>query len=263
MNKTLLVVAIALLLVLAPVDAKRRNKKFHVPKAKSPASIVQAPVSLKHSATLSPEWCATCVNFMGQAVNEILNIIANVGVIGGCAKVCSYLPNQLEATICDLLCSAVGIDAFVHLVEDADPDPIWICQSLRVCPSSTNGSAVINSFTVTPASGPAETVFHFAVEYNITGDIGTGEIAFTCNTVDGNQLGTGSILVQPALGVYSVDIRLDTKPNQNEGWLPGVYLNEFDVCSGGCGSKHEWAKLLASAFTNFTITDHSAIRRRH
>jgi hypothetical protein len=59
-------------------------------------------------------------------------------VLGGCSDLCSYLPTQLEATVCNLLCDVVGIEAFIDLVTDADPDPIWLCEEVDVCPISDN-----------------------------------------------------------------------------------------------------------------------------
>lgn len=53
---------------------------------------------------------------MDQTINILLNVILNGGVIGSCGKLCSYLPNQVEVTVCNLLCSYVGIKEFIKLV---------------------------------------------------------------------------------------------------------------------------------------------------
>ncbi len=80
------------------------------------------------------ELCGPCVNFMDQAVNALLQIIASIlshfpsllkwthllldgGVIEKCSDLCSKLPNKLEDSVCEALCSGVGIDVFMHLVE--------------------------------------------------------------------------------------------------------------------------------------------------
>lgn len=57
------------------------------------------------------------VSFTSQAIDQLLNIIVNVGVLGSCGALCSYLPNKIEATVCNLLCDYVGIDEFVKIVE--------------------------------------------------------------------------------------------------------------------------------------------------
>lgn len=83
----------------------------------------------------------------------LLTLYLDAGVLGGCSDLCGLLPNQVEATVCDLVCAVVGIEGFIDLVEgafrilssaqtaqltfvvvDADPDPIWICEEVDVCP---------------------------------------------------------------------------------------------------------------------------------
>jgi len=54
---------------------------------------------------------------MDQSINILLNIILNAGVIGSCEALCSYMPNQIEATICNLLCDYVGITEFIKIIE--------------------------------------------------------------------------------------------------------------------------------------------------
>lgn len=67
-------------------------------------------------AKADPAWCPTCVSFISQSLDQLLNIIANVGVLGACSDLCNLLPNQVEATVCDLVCSIVGIEVFIDLV---------------------------------------------------------------------------------------------------------------------------------------------------
>jgi hypothetical protein len=194
---------------------------------------------------------------MDQAVDELLNIIANGGVIGTCGKLCSELPHELEATVCDLLCDYVGIDEFIKLVQDVDPDPIWLCQEIKVCPLPTDDPvASITSFAVTPQQGPQGHEFTFTIEFNITNDIGTGEFVFEVDPADGTDdpIGTEQVLIQPAPGLYSASFRVPTHPNKNEQWVPGVYPGYFAVCTGGCGSKHDGAHTLAESNVNFTLT---------
>ena len=35
---------------------------------------------------------------------------------------------QIEDTVCDLLCDYVGITEFIKIIQEADPDPVYICQ---------------------------------------------------------------------------------------------------------------------------------------
>jgi hypothetical protein len=38
-------------------------------------------------------------------------------VIGGCADLCGYLPNQVEQAACDLICDYFGIEGFMKLLQ--------------------------------------------------------------------------------------------------------------------------------------------------
>ena len=40
--------------------------------------------------------CPTCVSLLSQTINQLLNIILNSTVIGGCSDLCGQLSNQLE-----------------------------------------------------------------------------------------------------------------------------------------------------------------------
>jgi hypothetical protein len=48
----------------------------------------------------------------------IFSLLLDVGIIGGCADLCSFLPNQIEQAVCNLLCDAVGIEGFITLIEE-------------------------------------------------------------------------------------------------------------------------------------------------
>lgn len=39
------------------------------------------------------------------------------GVIGGCADLCAFLGNPVEAGVCDLVCDVFGIEEFIKLVQ--------------------------------------------------------------------------------------------------------------------------------------------------
>lgn len=50
------------------------------------------------------------------AIDQLINIIANVGVLGGCGTVCSYLNATWEVEICNVICDIVGIMEFANLI---------------------------------------------------------------------------------------------------------------------------------------------------
>merc|ERR1711916_216484 len=89
--------------------------------AASPVQTLPVQKTGKSTASLkivrANGWCATCVNFVEQALHELIEIIINGGVLGGCGDLCSKLSNHLEATICDLVCDVVGIEAFIKLLQ--------------------------------------------------------------------------------------------------------------------------------------------------
>ena len=68
---------------------------------------------------------------MDNAIDTILQIILNGGVIGSCGALCSQLPDQIEQAACSLICDYVGIEAFIDLINYEDPDPIYICQGKK------------------------------------------------------------------------------------------------------------------------------------
>jgi len=192
---------------------------------------------------------------MDQAIDQLLNIIANAGVLGGCSDLCSYLPTQLEAVVCNLLCDAVGSETFIDLVQDVDPDPIWLCEEVDVCPINDNASAIFNTVAVSPTSGPQGTNFNVAIAYTVTNWIGTGELDIVVFPPAGLPLGSGLLLVNQTAGPYRASFGpISTYPSENEPFLPGSYKVQLALCEGSCGSSHSHTKTLAVTSTSFTIT---------
>jgi hypothetical protein len=200
------------------------------------------------------DWCSTCISFMGQAIDQILNIVANVGIGGGCADVCGYLPNRVEATVCDVLCEIVGIEAFVKLIDDVDPDPIFICEELSVCSVNMDAKAKINSVTVNPPSGQQGGTFVITILFEITNHTGTGELAFNVLPPAGFPFGDGELLINTQPGSYKSQFQFQANPGQDEPFMPGTYPIEVEICEGSCGSDHKFTKTLAKGSGSFKIT---------
>jgi len=174
------------------------------------------PISEKKAAALNAlvtkvhagSWCSSCVSFISQAIDQLLNIILNGGVIGSCAQLCGYLDNSLEEQVCNVLCDIVGIEAFIKLLSAADPDPIYICEELdQLCPINDKASANITSLAVSPASGPAGTTFSISALYTVKNPIGTGQFVLAClpPNGDGDPFGDANLLVEVPAGTYSVN----------------------------------------------------------
>merc|ERR1712110_426219 len=180
-----------------------------------PNGRVQMPSSLKADVNL----CPLCIQFTGQAINQLLNIILNAGVVGTCGTLCSALAqktgSQLLGEVCTILCDVEGVEEFVKLIQKADLDPIYFCELLKTCPIVDNGDAVITSLSVSPKSGPQGQKIIY-VSYKSTNGTGTGEMVVEVKTVDG---------------------------------IP------VEICNGECGSKHPHSQVYDSKETIFSITE--------
>ena len=185
---------------------------------------------------------------------ELVNIIANVGVVGGCGDVCGKLPNKLESTACDLLCDYVGIEEFVKILQKTDPDAVYICQLLSVCSHNPDSAAKIDSFSVSPNSGAQGTTFSIDLFFTVTNATGAGEIAIGIQPPNGEGFGDGQLEPGFAAGSYKVAFNLQAKPSEQQPFSPGTYQVEAAICDGECGAIHPYTKTLATGQTSFTIT---------
>ena len=95
-------------------------------------------------------------------------------MIGSCAKLCGLLNTQWEATACNLVCDAVGIEAFVKAIGHADLDPIYYCHIVDLCKEFDDASATVTQLAVNPASGSQ---FTFTADINVNSTVGAGEVA--------------------------------------------------------------------------------------
>jgi hypothetical protein len=199
------------------------------------------------------EMCGVCVNFMDNAIDQLLNIIVNVGVLGTCGALCNLLDNQVEAVICNLLCDYVGIEAFITLIDDIDPDPIWICEEISICPINDHASGKITGLHVTPQVGKVGDVFTVVIEFAITNVTGTGEVGFDCLAPVGFPFGDGALLVSTQVGNYAAKFQFEADPNQEQPFEPGTYKVDAALCEGACGSSHSHSFYMDKAQTTFQI----------
>jgi len=198
--------------------------------------------------------CPFCVNFMDNAINDLLNIILNAGVIGSCQSVCSYLPNQVEQVACNLICDYVGIEEFINFITYEDPDPIYLCQLFDICPHVDGGKANITNSFVSPKQGAAGTTFTIEMDYTVIAQTSTGLIAVTIIPPDGFPLGDAEFEEGQTPGSYKVSWTLDSTPSENEPFSPGVYQVQVAVCAGDCTTNHAWGGVYAEANNQFSIT---------
>jgi len=201
------------------------------------------------------EYCATCVDFMVQAINELLNIILNGGVLGSCSALCALLPNDVEAEVCDVLCTIAGIEAFIKLINVTDPDPLWICMELdQTCPINDNAKANITSLVVKPPSAPAGSNFTIEMIWKVTNTIGTGEVEFVVIPPDAMPFGDGGLIVWQTPGIYGGELDFSAEASENEPFNAGTYYVQGALCEGSCGSIHDHSFTLDVKVTKFQIT---------
>ncbi|KAL5008602.1 hypothetical protein ScPMuIL_014183 [Solemya velum] len=213
------------------------------------------------AARVGVDLCPGCIDFTGQAIDQLLNIILNGGVVGGCSELCGLLPSKALGLACNLLCDVVGIELFMDAIKKADLDPIYFCELITVCPVNDQGDAQITTFGVSPLSGPqGEKVISFA--YHSNNGTGTGEIVLLVETVDGVPIESAFLHELAGPGDYSSQFKLKAQPDPNcdptqqicEQWLPRNYTVRVDICNGECGSKHPHSQIYDKKSTSFIIT---------
>jgi hypothetical protein len=95
--------------------------------------------SIADKSQVGLDLCPECINEAVSAINVLVNLIFDEGVIGSCGDLCGALANKTGSkdlgTVCTLVCDAVGIDEFIKLLLKSDVDPILYCQIAKLCPS--------------------------------------------------------------------------------------------------------------------------------
>ncbi|EFA81599.1 component of the counting factor complex [Heterostelium album PN500] len=198
--------------------------------------------------------CPTCVDFMDESIQELINIIMNAGVLGSCSDLCSKLSKSDEQVVCDLLCDYVGIEEFIKIIQDADPDPVYICEQIKVCPVRDSGNANITSVIVDPPAGPVGTQFTITVTFQVLSQLGTGQIAINVIDPFGNSFGGGDLLVNTEPNTYNANFQFQAQPSESEPFQPGNYTVQAAVCEGTCGSPHPHSKIYDIVYSGFNIT---------
>ena len=167
------------------------------------------------------------------------------------------MPAKLEQEVCNVLCDIVGIEAFIKLLDVADPDPIYICEELdQLCPINDKAAANLTTLSVAPTAGPQGTTFNIDAVFKVTKEIGTGQFVLACLTPkgDGDPFGDANLLVEVPPGTYNVKSQLAANPSKSEPFNPGKFQILAQVCEGSCGSIWPHTYLLSQKTVNFQIT---------
>lgn len=254
MSKQILAILyiLSVLLTLAP-PLEGKPEASSQKKAKKSLVVSSNAVQNKRDQTSE---CLDCIDVMIQIIDILVNALANGGVIGSCTDLCGYLPYQVEFIACDLLCSYAGIEVFIQLLNAVDPDPIYVCEGINICPVNDNARAKINSLDVYPKAAPGGTTFNFTAVFTVTNQIGTGDINLTVFPPDGSfPVGGDDFVVNVAPGVYKITFQLSTEPTETDPFFPGVYNTTLSICEGLCGSTHPHSFTLDQKSIQFTITN--------
>jgi len=213
---------------------------------------------------VNADLCPLCINFTGEMINELLNIILNAGVVGTCGTLCQALAqktgSQAVGAICNILCDIEGVEEFIKLIEKADLDPIYFCELLKTCPIFDSGDATITNATVDPVSGP-QGEKQISFDYTSKNGTGTGEFVVDIKTVDGIPVGSSFLQEPQAPGSYNQVVKLNAQPDPScdptqqpcERWLPGNYTVLIKICNGECGSQHPHSQVYDEKQTQFAI----------
>jgi len=209
----------------------------------------------------TPEFdmCPYCYDFMTDAINDLLQYILNGGVLGSCQAICSYLPNQIEQGICNLLCDYVGIEGFIKAINITDPDPIYVCQEIDLCPIVEGGEVTITSASVDPKKGAIGDTFTIQFTYTVKSPTGPGYIVANINCPDGGQVGGGVFSEGQPNGVYPIAFQVQAEPSEQESWENGNYQVVVAVCEGDCSTVHPYGGIYAQATTSFSIGSNSSV----
>jgi hypothetical protein len=222
---------------------------------------------LPQDLTATPEEgvaCPDCAKFMADNLNNLVNIILQIGVEGNCEKLCGDLHTSPAATaVCELLCLAVGLDEFVKILQSEDLDPVWICKELHVCPvNDCVGDCVqISNVSVSPSIAKLRT--EFVISFMLKGLKSTGtlttNVQFPCLTSSCQNPVVGFDVVLGGLKVGETQTFELKIPTDEDSWMyksDATYPVSLLTCQYDCGDIH--SSIYSWAYTNFTVLKDSS-----
>jgi len=221
------------------------------------ALLILSPAALSINSKKNPalDFCPTCVSFMGETLDELINIIANIVVISSCEDLCGYLQDPVEEAICNALCSSVGLDVFIGYLKDIekDPDPIYMCQELSVCPVSATAQAKLTGLFVDPPTIQQGGTIQAVGTFLVTNTTGTGQVVFyMLNPEDKETVISQQLIESLTPGVYPTPVSFNVAAGLNT--LPlGNYSLGFQVCEGTCGSTWPDCRTFGTMLTGFFV----------
>jgi len=208
------------------------------------------------SSPVAIDACPYCFQFTEDAVNDLLDAILN-GLLGSCGTLCQELNNAALEIPCVFICEYVGFKEFVDVMNDTDPDPIYICQEFDMCPVVNGGQVTITSTTIDPEDGPAGTMFNVTWTYEVIQPTGPGTLNIVVIPPKNDNLdfefGFGYFQDAQPVGTYIAWGLIDTTPTETEYFAAGVWTANVAVCEGDCTNNHPYGGVYAQANVPFTL----------
>ncbi|KAG2393776.1 hypothetical protein C9374_007307 [Naegleria lovaniensis] len=236
--------------------AKKSPSSHHKPSIAS-FSMVQVRTNLAGS-----ELCEACVNLLDFAVADLMAAI-DTGVVVSCVDLCQYVPPLFPYAYqtCELLCTVVGVNAFIAILKKADLDPVYGCQLMNVCPIHDCTAKTCATFTSPGVSPQVSECGGKVLAYsrlNVFNESGPGQVILQV---------TGPFSVEQIIeryyqangfmpGSYEIKFEIKTQNDDSQDlmWFPGLYKVVINACEGECGASRPHSRLLAQVSTNFTLT---------
>jgi hypothetical protein len=204
--------ALALIVLILVGSVSARTRTFSV--KSNPIERVVSPFKQGNNAI---DWCPQCIDSFDDLIDIVLNIILQYGVLDSCGTLCNLVVektgSEVLGFICTFGCAVLGIEEFVKLIENADIDPIYYCEEIKLCPINDNGDAKFKSFIILPARAPMGTKFALDFVYVSNNGTGTGEIILTIKTVDKIPLSAAFLLEAQQPGTYGERVAVDASPD--------------------------------------------------
>ena len=125
-------------------------------------------------ATRANGFCNPCIQLSEQSLDLLLNYVLNAGVIEGCGKLCKGAGlNNTAEKLCDVVCSVVGIKAFVKALNHTDLDPVYFCEEIKACPmGNPHAKAAITALKSVPPSVPVGGSLDLELDFTVTNTTG-------------------------------------------------------------------------------------------
>ncbi|CAF1184847.1 unnamed protein product [Rotaria sp. Silwood1] len=211
------------------------------------------------------DFCRDCVDTFDTLIYLILDGIIEVGIINTCDDVCDYVTAKSGSpvlyAICAVDCDALGINEFIKIAKEVDLDPIYFCESLKICPINDNGDAKFKSFSILPSHAPVYSTFVIDFTYESVNGTGSGQLLVNIQTIDYVEILSTFLIESLKPGRYAERITVDASPDPTcdpsieecEQWYPGVYNVTIMIYNGECGSHHPHSQVYDMVKGSFRI----------